>query len=749
MILKNLLRRKGRTLLTVIGIGIGVAAILALGVMADGLETGYNSLLTGSQADLILSQTAAIDISLSSVDETVVAELDAMPEVSEVSGMLEGFVSAEATPFLFVFGHPLDSFVLGRFQIVAGFGLDSREARTSKGTPILLGAAAAQSLKKNAGDTIRFGNTVYRVIGIYETGDAFEDGGAVLELSDAQELVGKPRQVSLIYIRLKDVSQGDRLKERVARRWSNYEISGTQDFADKQILGDAMKAYVWVIAGMAIVIGGVGMMNAQLMAVMERTREIGVLRAVGWPSWRVLTIIVGESLTVGLIGGLLGVGLGWLMLYLVSDFASLLGANANSIRPQLLVQAFVTVLLLGLIGGLYPAWSASRLQPVEALRYEGGTASKNVRRLPFGGMAAQSLWQRTSRTLLTLGAIGLTVGSILVLEGVINGASDMVNTLAFGANAEIMIRQAEVADTSLSAIDEQVGKKLAVTAGIRGVSGFAFTAVLNPENGQFFIISGYHPKEFAIQKFTMVAGAPISNNRQIMLGKSMADSLNKGVGDTIEVSGTRFKVVGIYDLGGGFEELGGVITLRDAQKFMGRPRKVSMYMVKVEDPAAAPQIVATINENFPDVHAALSGEFAEQMPDFENANAMMAGISFLSVLVGGITVMNTMLMAVLERTREIGVMRALGWRSRKVLGLIVRESLLLGLLGGLLGIGIAFGLSAVLKSLPAYSDVLNVFWEPQAFLRAIGIALLLGLMGGVYPALRATRLQPVEALRYE
>ena len=108
-----------------------------------------------------------------------------------------------------------------------------------------------------------------------------------------------------------------------------------------------------------------------------------------------------------------------------------------------------------------------------------------------------------------------------------------------------------------------------------------------------------------------------------------------------------------------------------------------------------------------------------------------------------------MLMAVLERTREIGVLRALGWRRRRVLGMIMRESALLGILGGLVGIGIAFSIGYGLSRTPLVGDALTLVWELDIFVRAIGIALALGIFGGIYPAVRATYLQPVEALQYE
>ena len=191
------------------------------------------------------------------------------------------------------------------------------------------------------------------------------------------------------------------------------------------------------------------------------------------------------------------------------------------------------------------------------------------------------------------------------------------------------------------------------------------------------------------------------------------------------------------------------MTLRDAQIMIGRPRKVSIYSIKLNDPTKANEIVEKINREYPDIHAALAGQFAEQMPDMQNSQGMLDIISFIAILVGGVGVLNTMLMAVVERTREIGVLRALGWRRRAILSMILKEALLLGLLGGFLGIIISFGLDYVMSHIPMLGSALTVVWEWDIFIRAILIALLLGMVGGLYPAYRATQLQPVEALRYE
>jgi len=748
MFLKNLLRRKIRTLLTVLGVAIGVAAIIGLGALADGLQSGYGSMLKGSKADLILSQPDTYDLSYSTVDEAIGQELLNAPEVSDVSGMVQGFIQAENNPYFFAFGHTPDSFALERYHIIQGQGLEGHISQAIHGKPVLLGSAAAEVMEKTVGDSLRLSGSVYRILGIYETGDAFEDSGAVLELKDAQELLGRPRTVSLYYIRLKDPSLRERFMTRAERLWPDLLVSGSQDLADQQSMAETMQGMVWAIGGLAIVIGGVGMMNSQLMSVMERTREIGVLRAVGWSKRRVLWMILMESISVCLMGGLAGVVIGYAMIYSLSHSTTLWGLNVENIKPQLLQQAITVVLILGLVGGLYPAWRASRLAPVEALRYEGGSSGKKLRRLPIGGMAIQSLWQRLTRTMLTLAVIGLTVGAIIAIEAVMLGFTEEMTDM-FSGEAQIILRQADIADSSLSAIDERVGDKIAALPEVQDIGGIMFTATILPDTGGFLILQGYSPRSFLINRIDIVEGGPLASNHQILLGRSIADAMNKKVGDTIDLSGYRFSVIGIYESKVSWEEIGGIITLRDAQVFMGRPRKVTMIAVRLKDPNQAIALVEKINRDFPDVHAALAGNFVSELPDMQNSSAMTGSISVLAILVGGVGVLNTMLMSVFERTREIGVLRALGWRRRRILGLILREALVLGLLGGLAGIGVALALAGLLGLIPSFGDMLKPIWTPEIIARAIIVAMLLGVFGGLYPAFRATRLQPVEALRYE
>jgi putative ABC transport system permease protein len=127
----------------------------------------------------------------------------------------------------------------------------------------------------------------------------------------------------------------------------------------------------------------------------------------------------------------------------------------------------------------------------------------------------------------------------------------------------------------------------------------------------------------------------------------------------------------------------------------------------------------------------------------------MDGIGLLAMLVGGIVVANTMMMSIYERTREIGTLRALGWRKGRILSQIVEESLLLCLIAGFLGSFLGILLMQLISSIPGFGGMLAADWSTGIFINAIILTLIVGLIAGAYPAWRASRLQPVEALRYE
>ena len=183
MIFANLFRRKGRTILTVLGISIGVAAIVALGAVSEGIKAGFASMTRGSDADLVLTQAGALSSLLSSIDEGVADEIRAWPEVADVDGVLLSNALPDSGSYLFVFGHDPEGFSVAHYRIIEGEGLS--DVRRVRGKPLILGRQAAQGMDVGVGDVLHFSNSAFRIVGIYETGDQFEDSGAVIPFACA------------------------------------------------------------------------------------------------------------------------------------------------------------------------------------------------------------------------------------------------------------------------------------------------------------------------------------------------------------------------------------------------------------------------------------------------------------------------------------------------------------------------------------------------------------------------------------
>jgi len=137
------------------------------------------------------------------------------------------------------------------------------------------------------------------------------------------------------------------------------------------------------------------------------------------------------------------------------------------------------------------------------------------------------------------------------------------------------------------------------------------------------------------------------------------------------------------------------------------------------------------------------------MQDFATTYAILNALILLTVVVGGIVMTNAMLISVFERTQEIGVLRALGWKRRRVVRMIFVEALALSLLSALVGIGLGVGLNYLFMLIPGFGAFLTPAYTPALFGRVLGLAVTLGVIGSLYPAWRAAGLRPIEALRYE
>jgi len=641
MILRNLFRRKTRTFLTLIGIAIGIAAIVALGALADGLVANYTGVLTRSGGDLVLANAEAASSAVSStvgaIEEEVGQAVAAMPEVEEVAGMTFTVVQMPGIPYFVLFGYDPEEFAIRHFKVVEGKMLESG----GRGKQAIVGKVAAESLRKKVGDTLKMAESTFRIVGIYETGVSFEDMGAVVSLAEAQALAGQPRKVSVYFLKLKSLDEMEELQGRIERRFPGLAVSRTAEAANKVGLIQTIRNFAWMVSLVAALIGGVGMVNTMMMSVFERRREIGTLRALGWRKGRVLSIILGESFALSLVGGALGVILGIVLVKALGRIPAVASFLPGVLTPGLSIQALVAALVLGAVGGLYPAWRAAGLLPLEALRYEarrGGRRELILARLP-GGMTIRNLFRRRGRSLLTVVGVGLGVMAVVAIGGLTDGF--IAGFAAIATETDLMVMEADVSDLEFSAIEERVGKRLAAIPGVKHVSG-GIIGLAAPEGAPFFVVRGYHPQGYAIRRFKIAVGRGLSASREMILGRAAAERLDKEIGDELKIRGSSYRIVGIYETGNATEEYGGVISLREAQALFDKPHQVSFYAIKAKDLGDVEGVKRRIEEMFPELAVTRSAEFAESTPDIQTMRAVTGAMFFLAVLVGAVGLMNTM-----------------------------------------------------------------------------------------------------------
>jgi putative ABC transport system permease protein len=235
-----------------------------------------------------------------------------------------------------------------------------------------------------------------------------------------------------------------------------------------------------------------------------------------------------------------------------------------------------------------------------------------------------------------------------------------------------------------------------------------------------------------------------------MLGKILAANLGKQAGDTVEIYGQDFQVLGIYESQSVYENGAAVMPLAQMQRLMDRPGKVTGYVVQVDDPTDlnhVRSVAARIEELQTGLSAQPVSDFVKNVSQIRITRAMAWLTSTISLVLGAIGVLNTMVMSVFERTREIGTLRAIGWKKLRVMRMILSESLMLSLLGGAVGAVAAIAMLRVLSRMPLTSGLIEGDVGLPVILQGFAIAAAVGLLGAAYPAYWGANLSPVEAMR--
>jgi putative ABC transport system permease protein len=351
LVWRNLLRRPSRTAFTAVGVGLGVGLIVALLAITNGVHRTAGDLTHVGRSDFGLFQSGVSDFTRSFLPETLADRVGREPGVAEVSK-----VKLLVDDDRLVFGLDPREFAYRRFVVVQGV----------RGP-----AMAGDNAELRVGETVAVGKKRFRIAGIYHSGNRFEDLGIVLPLRTVERLAGRPGEVTSIGVTVEHGESPSAVARRLERRFPGLAAITEPGQAVKVDTASRLLISTgWIVSILALIVGGIGVTNTMAMSVFERIRELGILRAVGWPAWRIGAMIVSEATGICLLALGIGCGLGVAAAQVFVERSRLDALIDPVYTAGTFAWGLAFALGVGLIGAVYPTWRAVRLAPIEALRRE-------------------------------------------------------------------------------------------------------------------------------------------------------------------------------------------------------------------------------------------------------------------------------------------------------------------------------------------------------------------------------------------
>jgi putative ABC transport system permease protein len=387
-LLRQLSRRKLRTTLTILGITIGIWALVVFSSMANKI----NSLVAGGSeyfAGKVLVTDAsnlAIGIGLTPMNIDVADQIRGLDGVAAAAPEVQLIFDPEANAF--GGAQTIVGLVAGSDEGNETFGIRSAQGRLiapdDEGAfVIVLGSDMARQQSAGVGDTIDMRGEQFEVVGILEPTLTAPDTSVFVPLEAAQVLFHKtlpaavqeaiPAEelISQVVVFPDAGSDPAALASLIEERVDNVKTLTGAEF-DEQV-GSATAIFNAIIIGVAVislVVGGLSVINTMAMSVAERTREIGIKRAIGGSRRRIIRELVTEAAVIGFIGGIIGLVLGAIVVVLANEAGRSSGTILFELDAGTAIFAVAFSTILGMVAGVIPAWSAARLDPVAALRYE-------------------------------------------------------------------------------------------------------------------------------------------------------------------------------------------------------------------------------------------------------------------------------------------------------------------------------------------------------------------------------------------
>ena len=843
--LRQLKTRRLRSLLTAFGIVLGVGMVFGVLLLVGTIRHTFDELITsawGKTDVVVVPKNAGV------IPQRTLSRVRAVPGVKSAGPMVGGVFTRLDSNGKALKGAQARMLVAGYepsapaydFRYVAGRAVSS-------GPEIVVEKNWAHDKGIGLGDQIAVatptGRARLRVVGVFQFSSGLSLGGqglAGMPIDEARLLTGTPQGYHQIAIQAEDRSQVEDLRRRVAAAAPGVDAKTPEGLGgeiEDQLQG--LNAVLYFFSGVALFVGGFLILNSFNMTVLQRVREIGMLRTLGATRRMIARSVLLEALAIGLLGSVLGLGLGALLSVGLISLMQSLGIPVGDL--YFTAGPAITAVIVGLIataaGAFYPTRRAARVPPIQAA--QGTIATRKpagLKRgligfalLAPGAIFGGSFWAGDGAGDGALAAAGGIAGTMLMFVGMAVAAPivimPIVRLLALplrrlfpiGGRLASDATQANPARTSATAVALTIGLSVIVvnstmSASFLGtisdqidqtyardftvapsgttlqtaqgqaispqvahhIAGFPGTGVVTAVRATFLKLPkssssrpgaaiGVDPVQYPKVDLTPIEGASRAEayaglaRGGVIVTKDYQSAAGLHVGDTLPLrgpGGTReAPIVGV--LGTVSESGSGMqMSLATLSSVYG-VHDDSQVLVKARDgadkTALGRQIDRFLSARYPNLEASSTTEIKSRIENqvnqqFNLFNAILA----IAVIVSLLGVINTLAMSVIERTREIGVLRALGSSRAQVRHAMLDESLLITLAGATAGVG--FGAAIGYLWVRGLGSILPgiTFHFPVTAIAVVGVAaVVLGVLAAVLPARRATRLDPVRALVYD
>jgi putative ABC transport system permease protein len=374
----------------------------------------------------------------------------------------------------------------------------------------------------------------------------------------------------------------------------------------------------------------------------------------------------------------------------------------------------------------------------------------------FLSLPLKNLLRRPLRSCLTMTGVCGAVAGFVVLVSMSRGIESAWTSSAQQHGIHMFGISRDAVELLTGSFDEDLGLEIAREDGVEMVSGemLDLTRLENLDESAKVILRGWPAGSFLWETVRLDTGSrpSITQTHSVIVGAALARMLNVLPGGTVRIKNRSFTISGTAATAGVMNDMCIILPLATLQQITGRNHEINQFCLRLRDPgneSAVRELKEQLNRKFDDLAFHTTEEVAQNNGILRIFRAMTWGISLAGMIMAGIIVLNTLLITVTERTGEIGLLAAVGWTPARILFLILAEGVFLTLMGTLAGILLGIPCLHWLVAQPALHGLFEPEVSLQLALRIIPAALMTGAIGSFYPALRAMRLSPVQALRSE